>query len=292
MAARLHWDGLVFSVRGVVILLGWLLPTLAVGLRPGKPFRWLAAQVIVVAGYAGIWIMLSPEMDYFFRFQYALVPIVASSWCAVWTDVWGDLDRSARVPPSPIRRVLTVMIIGAVIGGLVWQHRRFVPVSTETGLLDAARLLRRHGSPANAIVTTEAGLLPLYSEWRAIDAWGLNDARIVWEGGITNAYLAEIRPDVIVFHSYYTPFNRSPQADGDWNGMVVTLHRYAPCHGYELAGVFAGGLEESHYYFVDPKWPASGAFSSELKALRYGWWGTTQAVPELSALEHHTFKCD
>ena len=49
-----------------------------------------------------------------------------------------------------------------------------------------------------AIVTTEAGLLPLYSEWRAINAWGLNDARIVREGGITKTYLSEINPDTIV----------------------------------------------------------------------------------------------
>ena len=80
------------------------------------------------------------------------------------------------------------MAIAAVLGGLLWHHRRFVPVSTQTGLLDAARLLRQYGTSANSIVTTEAGLLPLYSGWRAIDAWGLNDARIVQEGGITDAY--------------------------------------------------------------------------------------------------------
>ena len=73
--------------------------------------------------------------------------------------------------------------------------------------------------------------------------------------------------------------------------MIATLHRYAVCHGYQLAGAFAGGPEESHYYFVNSGWAASHAFSRDLKALRYHWWGMTQTVPEVSALEKTPFQC-
>ena len=183
------------------------------------------------------------------------------------------------------------MAIGAIIGGLVWQHRRFVPLSTQTGLLDAAQLLRRYGTPENVLVTTEAGLLPLYSKWRSIDAWGLNDPRIVEEGGLTASYLADIKPDVIVCHSYYTPFNYR-RLEGAWNEMVTTLHRYAFCNGYALAAAYAAGPEESHYYFVNRKWPASTAFTHDLKTLRYSWWGMTQVIPEVSQLDKSTFACE
>ena len=54
--------------------------------------------------------------------------------------------------------------------------------------------------------------------------------------GASGTYLAETRPDVIVFHAYDTPIvQRLSQQDVTWDGMVATLHRYAACHGYTLA---------------------------------------------------------
>ncbi|HKY22124.1 MAG TPA: hypothetical protein VJM31_12985 [Vicinamibacterales bacterium] len=288
----LHWDGLLVSVRGVIILLGFMLPLLAAGLRPARPLRWLMAISVVIVGYTGMWILLSSEMDYYYRFQYALVPIVAASWPAVWSDVWPDLTRSATTWPLALRRALAVVAISVVIGGLVWQHRRFVPVSTHHSLKDVALLLRKFGGPENVVVTTEAGLVPLYSRWKAIDSWGLNDVRIVQEGGLTVAYLETTQPDVILFHSYFTPVFRPPLADNGWNQMVDTLHRYAVCRGYELAAVYAVGFREAHYIYVKPAWKGAGDFARALKGLSYRWWGSDQTLPELSALERFAPSCE
>ena len=73
------------------------------------------------------------------------------------------------------------------------------------GLYDAALVLRDYQRRNYALATTEAGLLPLYSTWRAVDAWGLNDAWIAHHGGITEEYLDRYRPEVIVFHAYFSP---------------------------------------------------------------------------------------
>ena len=92
-------------------------------------------------------------------------------------------------------------------GGLaVYQHDRFRHVAPKRmGLYDAALVLRDYGRRNYALATTEAGLLPLYSTWRAVDAWGLNDAWIAHHGGITEEYLDRYRPEVIVFHAYFSP---------------------------------------------------------------------------------------
>jgi hypothetical protein len=288
----LHWDGFYVSARGVVILLGWLLPALAFGFRRGRPLQWLAALCVVIGGYAAMWIALSSEMDYYFRFQYALVPIVMASWPAVWADAWPELHQAARQWPPPVKRALTALTIVAVAGALVWQHRRFQTVSTEHGLKNAAMLLREFGSTDNVVVTTEAGLIPLYSRWKAIDAWGLNDARIVYEGGITTAYLEDADPDVIVFHAYYTPLVKPEHSDRNWTRMVTTLHQFATCRDYSLAGIFAAGFAEAHYFFVKPEWEGAAAFTKALRAQPYRWWGLTQPVPDLSALEPQQATCN
>jgi hypothetical protein len=53
--------------------------------------------------------------------------------------------------------------------------------------------------------TTEAGLLPYYSGWTAVDTWGLNDQFIAHNGGLTVEYLDQYKPHIIMFHDYYSP---------------------------------------------------------------------------------------
>ena len=51
----------------------------------------------------------------------------------------------------------------------------------------------------------EAGQLPLYSEWRVVDTWGLNDPWIAHNGAITDSYLDRQKPHLIMFHASFSP---------------------------------------------------------------------------------------
>ena len=80
------------------------------------------------------------------------------------------------------------------------------------------------------MATTEAGLLPLYSTWSAVDAWGLNDAFIASNGGITEEYLDRYRPEVIVFHAYFSPETpqTGPRVEGRSPRARVVPHGRRP----------------------------------------------------------------
>ena len=146
------------------------------------------------------------------------------------------------------------------------------------GLYDAALVLRDYSRRNYALATTEAGPLPLYSTWRAVDAWGLNDAFIAHHGGITEEYLDRYRPEVIVFHAYFSP--ETPQEGRrvearslgpGWYRMVTTLKGYAERNGYVLAAVFGRNAWDTHYYYVRGGFPDSAALVARLHSLEYYW---------------------
>jgi hypothetical protein len=285
----LHWDGLAESMRGGALLLGWAVLFVAPALRSGRSLRWTAALAVVCGGFLSIWVFLSGETNYFWRFQYALLPIVASSWWGAAGAGWEDAANALRRLPALPRRRLTAAGLIAVAGVLGAYHLRFRPGPSANGLMTTGLLMHRLGGPARRLVTTEAGLLPLYSEWHTVDAWGLNDARIVSDGTITEAYLSAVDPDVIMFHGYYTPLSDSPPADDGWSAMVVVLHRFARCHGYTLAAAFAPDLSQAHYYFVKPAWAGAEEFTRALRATPYAW--SMARAEDLSAYDRYTPAC-
>ena len=125
------------------------------------------------------------------------------------------------------------------------------------------------------IATSEAGLLPLYSNWTAIDTWGLNDEWIAHHGEVTNAYLDEYQPNVIMFHAYFSPLLPPKLIDKNleqgWFRMTITLKDYAESHGYVLAAAFGDSPHETHYYYVRSDFPDSAQISRRISSMRYAW---------------------
>jgi hypothetical protein len=107
------------------------------------------------------------------------------------------------------------------------------------GRYDLAQLLSEYQDQGYVLATTEAGLLPLYSNWKSVDAWGLNDAWIAHHGEITAEYLDRHMPQLIVFHAYYSPLVppriNSKNMAQDWFRTTITLKSYAEAHNYILA---------------------------------------------------------
>lgn len=169
----------------------------------------------------------------------------------------------------------------AVMTGLaLCQHALYRDVvPRRMGLYDAALLLREYRRRNYDLATTEAGLLPLYSTWRTLDAWGLNDP-VVARGGLSPEYIDHYAPEVILFHAYFSP---AVPASGErvenrslgprWYQMVMTLKNYAEHNGYVLAACFGRNAYDTHYYYVRSGFPESAEIARRLRALDYYWDG-------------------
>jgi hypothetical protein len=184
-------------------------------------------------------------------------------------------------PGLAARRAAPAVALIAAAALALWQHRRFGHIEPQRmGLYDVATMLRPYADRGYTIATTEAGLLPLYSEWRAIDAWGLNDAWIAHHGGISEEYLDRYRPEVIALHAYFSPAS-PPDGPGAaerglgprWFDMVATLQRYAVARGYRLAAVFGRNPTDTHYYYVRPDFPHGDTIADAIHGMRYLWNG-------------------
>jgi len=125
------------------------------------------------------------------------------------------------------------------------------------GRFEVAQFLSQYQASGYTIATTEAGLLPLYSGWNAVDTWGLNDPWIAHNGGITKNYLEQIKPELIMFHADFSPVAPRTDAGDAWSSMTLTLDEYAREHGYILAAAYGASPVDTHYYYVRPDVPES-----------------------------------
>ena len=139
-------------------------------------------------------------------------------------------------------------------------------------------MLRGFGNGKHTMAVTEAGLLPLYSEWRAVDAWGLNDPWIAHHGAVTEEYLDRYRPEVIMFHAYYSPLEPpGPRAERsglgpEWFRTCRTLQSYAEGRGYRLAALFGREPDHVHAYYVRPGFPDAAPIEAAIRDFDYAWY--------------------
>ncbi len=261
------------------------LPFLAVvplGLLVRGGRRWALFTLGPVALFVGLWIFISNETNYVMRFRYPVLPLILVGSVAVALALGeGPLRAVRRLPPLFGWTLALVTAAGLVAA----EHQRYGSVSPRPmGLRDAGLVLRDYARRNYSLVTTEAGLLPLYSTWRAVDAWGLNDAWIAHHGGITAEYLDRYRPEVIVFHAYFSPHTpqEGPRIENRalgpaWYRMVMTLKQYAEDGGYVLAAVYGRNAYDTHWYYVRPGFPWSREIVQRLRGLDYEWDGEPTA---------------
>jgi hypothetical protein len=150
---------------------------------------------------------------------------------------------------------------------LYYQYKKTQPVDARPdGRYEVARVLGEYSDKGYTIATSEAGLLPLYSHWRAIDTWGLNDQWIAHNGGITTEYLERYKPEVIVTH----PWHNGPLGE-PFEEMATTVQNYAENNGYTAAGAFSwdGQYPEGHYYYVRNDFPESEEIIDSIRNINY-----------------------
>jgi hypothetical protein len=282
----LHLHSLRMAWRDLFRLTSPFLAVVVAGLFMKGTRRVAAFILLPVASFLILWVLISDETNYVMRFRYPILPVILMGFAGVAGPALQPLARLFPISPPLVRQVVPwalALIAGAALAA--HQHSRFRHVAPKRmGLYDAALVLREYSRRNFALATTEAGLLPLYSTWRAVDAWGLNDAWIAHHGGVTAEYLDRYRPEVIVFHAYFSPETpeSGPRIEGRslgpaWYRMVMTLKTYAESNRYTLAAVFGRNAWDTHYYYVRTGFPESAEITDRLRGLDYYWDGEPTA---------------
>jgi arabinofuranosyltransferase len=216
----------------------------------GKIVKRTVLPLIPIVGFTMIWILLSNEMNYWGRFQYVVLPIVLMSWPSLMRDGWrfhasprlNDLDGKLRV-------ALTLLIVFVSIPTLAYLHRvAETYYDLELGSMPDAAILLSNYDHNYTMAVSEAGLLPLYSGWKAIDTWGLNDQWIAHHGEITESYLDRYKPEVIMLHDVNSTLE-------GWNSMISTVKNYAEKNRYIVAATYGDDPQDVQHYYVRRGFP-------------------------------------
>ena len=256
------------------------------GFRSKETAKQTIAYMIPIFGFAAAFGLISDEMNYGARFQYATVPLMLLSWIPLVRGFKFDWLNQLQVRE---RAVYFVALFG-LAAGLVyysWFQNCFLTSYQQAcdrpyerdGRLEMGQMLSEFRDKGYVIAVTEAGLLPYYSGWNAIDTWGLNDQFIAHNGSITVEYLDKYKPEIIMFHDYYSPLVPPKLTDANlaqrWFSMTILLKTYAEEHGYILAAVFGDSPYDTHYYYVKPDFEDSSRLVNRISEFRDYFYPTT-----------------
>ena len=233
-----------------------IIPAFVLAFRSGRLLKLAQCYAIPIVGSTCMWILLSNEMNFAGRFQYLIYPLGLLSWyplvASVRVDYGFPLLRDLDCRNRFVLIALAIFISSSLL--LLRMQLSVVGSSYRDRNYDIAYMLSDYADKGYTMCTTEAGLLPFYSKWRSIDAWGLNDSKIAHSGIITQEYLESIKPDLIIWHGYFSPIAPLSGRTGDlgpaWNQMVEELKLYAETNAYVLAGVFGTSPYDTRYYYV------------------------------------------
>jgi hypothetical protein len=208
------------------------------------------------------------------RFQYPILPVILMSWPVVLMRRDGaELAIRPTRFAARIATVAAVVFVVATAGVAVRQHLRLAAAKHHRdGRYDVALMLREYGVNKFTMATTEAGLLPLYSQWRAVDLFGLNDKRIAHEGTVSDEYLDQYRPEIIVIATKF-PIETGPQSWwGVQGGLIRNAKLYADARGFTLAAAYGVDASKAHYYYVRNDFAHSEEIISRIRAMKYTWY--------------------
>ena len=276
---HLFWGSLIESLENIVKLGGPFALVYVVALCSPRTAQQAAFSLIPIGGFGLLWLLLSGAMNHAMRYQYAILPIALLSWHPLWEGIrgqfglpsWADLEKRHAAPSLPLLMALWC--------GLVFYRGIFWSLAGQHGwdlTYDAGVVLAQFKDKHYTLATTEAGLLPFYSEWRAIDAWGLNDSWVAHHGAISESYLEHENPELIAFHASFSPIvpswqNPSWPFPRAWFATVMTLKSYAERKGYRLAGSFGLDPHDTYYFYVRQDFPDSPAITERLRGLVEAW---------------------
>jgi hypothetical protein len=269
-AGLLYLGSLRISLRNTLVMGLPFLPAIVLGLRSSLAWQLSVFGLIPVIGFASAFVLLSNEMNFGGRLQYAALPILLVSWYAAIRGIDGEL-RLPSLASFSMRVRTTAMIFAVVLAvgavGYAYFLGRGVTYGRD-GRYEVGRMLGDYAGEGLVLATSEAGLLPLYSRWRTVDTWGLNDPWIARNGGITETYLDQFNPHLIMFHASFSPLV-APEGSTSWNDMTTLLKAYAERRGYVLAAAYGATPRDVHYYYVRSDFTQSAEIIDRLRSIDY-----------------------
>ncbi len=279
------WGAFSASLRNTLRLSLPVVFAFILGFRARETTKTALVYLIPIVGFAAAFGLISDEMNYGARFQYPTMPLALLSWIPLvrgfnfdWLKLSSPRERGAYV--AALIGVSACLVYYSWFQNcfLVMYQRSCDAPYERDGRLEMAKMLAEFRGKGYVLATTEAGLLPYYSGWSAIDAWGLNDQRIAHHG-LTMEYLDERKPHIIMFHDYYSPLvpPRLTEANLEqrWFAMTILMKTYAEENGYVLAAVFGDSPYDTHYYYVRPDFEDSERLIKRISEFRNYFYPTT-----------------
>jgi arabinofuranosyltransferase len=253
---HLYVSALYESVWRSAFLLFPFLPAFLLSVRSSNTFRLGVAFSIPIVASVGMWVFLSNAMNFGGRFQYPVLAIGVLSWYPLVRSLRDDL----RLPTfaslfgrQQLAVILAACLCVASVFAVQFRYSAHIKHGKDS-LYDVGVMLGHFADRNYTIATTEAGQLPLYSKWRAVDTWGLNDEWIAHNGGeITQEYLERRRPDLIMFmadeprqlEAFY-----GDRLGKRWSRQIQVLRGYAEQRHFTLAAAFGISPKNTHCFYV------------------------------------------
>ena len=282
-AGGLHWYSLSASFANTLRLCLPFAVISILGFRSRETTKLTLAFLLPILGFASAFVLISNEMNFAARYQYALLPIVLMSWTPLLSGLDLSWPRRAEVRERGVY-ILALLALSASIIHYSWTQNCSLSGSISIcqgslerdGLYEVAQMLSEYRDQGYTLATTEAGLLPYYSGWTAIDTYGLNDPWIAHNGAVTPEYLDRYKPEVIMFHAHYSPLVPPKATASDlaepWFAMTITLKTYAETNGYVLAAVFGDSPYDTHYYYVRTGFEDSDRLIRQISHMKAYYW--------------------
>jgi arabinofuranosyltransferase len=283
----LYPRSVVRSALNVCVLSFPFLVAFPFALRTRRALLLALGFSIPIVGSTVMWLLMSTDMNFGCRFQYPVLCLAALSWFPLVRSLREDLrlPRLRDLPPQARTAIVvaTLVVVAGILALRIKLSRQIT--SPRVGTSNVAQILRDYAARGYTLATTEAGILPLYSEWRAIDTWGLNNAWVAHHGPITEAYLRREHPAIVMWHEYFSPMAPpSVQRSDPWFQMVLTLKRYVEGDGYRLAAAFGRSPFETHYYYVRTDIPESAEIIERIRSTPYPWYEGNEPAVDFAAL--------
>lgn len=275
-AGGIRWANLKLSSRAMMEMLLPFLPLAGLGLTSRATMRQLAIWLITVVPFTSVWVLIALENNHFSRFQYVMVPLSLFSLGGLvaiwWREMEEDRPQVAETLKRPLASVMLLLFVFAIIYNM---HLYLMPFSN-LGAQELGMRLRPYAAKNYSMVMTEAGDLPFYSEWRAVDEGGLNDAFVARNHGLlTEEYIDRYQPEILMYRVWVLHrgvADLKAQLEGIVSPGVSRLslndaimHNYAVKHGYVLAAVWGGTYCNYDVYWVKQGFADSDAIVSAIR---------------------------
>lgn len=265
----IHYGSMIATYAHTFFLNIWLLPAFIAGILFQETRRKTIGFLALILGFATFFILLANNTNVLGRFQYVTLPLAAMvcwpltqglrNWLKIpeWT--------TANLQQSFFYSLLVIMFFGSTAK---LEHSVYNVHYYYDGKYYVALMLSKYKDSGYRLATSEAGLLPLYSQWISLDTWGLNDQWIAHHGIITEEYLEKFDPHIITFHAFFSPVT-SAEIKDDWYDMAVVLKTYAESRNYILAAAYGETPYETEYYYVRSDFPESAEIIRRIREMDY-----------------------